>query len=72
MSAKLLAARAALQSSSLYLKWKRDNPRESARVNHYWDEGDIFPATATAFGLSYALNADAYHDATAPMPFAPI
>ena len=71
-SDKLLASRAALQNSTLYLKWKRDNPGESSRVDLYWERGDIFPNTATAFGLHYALTADAYFDVTATMPFAPI
>jgi hypothetical protein len=72
IDATLLAAKAALQSSTLFQKWVRDNPKESARVEDYWSRGDIIPATATAFGLHYALDAHAYHEATADMPFAPI
>lgn len=69
---KLLAAKGALVSSTLFQKWVRDNPNESARVERYWLLGDVRPATATAFGLNYALMADEYHDLTAEMPFAPI
>lgn len=72
----LLAAKAALETSTLFAKWKRDNPKESARVEAYWvrwDGADLpLPATATAFGAHYALDAQAYHEETAPLPFLPI
>jgi hypothetical protein len=68
----LLASKAALQNSTLYQKWVRDNPKESARVERYWQMGDMLPTTATAFGLHYSLDAHAYHQATAPLPFIPI
>lgn len=72
IGATLLAAKGALGNSTLYAKWKRDNPREYARIELYWERGDVFPTTVTAFGLHYALDASAYHEATALMPFAPI
>ena len=76
ISDKLLAAKAALENATLFKKWVRDNPKESARVEEYWgrwDGSDLdLPATATAFGAHYALDAQAYHEATAPLPFAPI
>ena len=68
----LLAAKAAYEKSTLYRKWKRDNPLEYARIESYWERGDVFPMTINAFGLAYALVADSYHEQTAVMPFAPI
>jgi hypothetical protein len=68
----LLASKGALEGSSLYQKWKAANPKEWTRVEAYWSLGDALPATATAFGLHYSLDAHAYHMATAEMPFAPI
>ena len=69
---KLLAAKAAYEQSSLYLKWKRDNPREYGRIEHYWQVGDRFPVTVNAFGLAYALVADAYWDDQPVLPFIPV
>lgn len=59
-------------SSTLFQKWQRDNPKEYNRIENYWVRGDVFPQTVTAFGLHYALDASAYHEATAIMPYAPI
>ena len=61
-SETLLASKAALENSSLFKKWVRDNPNESARIEAYWRTGGVFPQTATAFGLHYALDAKAYHE----------
>jgi hypothetical protein len=72
IDAILLASKAALINSTLFQKWKRDNPGEYARVEAYWERGDVLPATSTAFGLHYALDAHAYVEATAEMPFGPI
>lgn len=56
----LLAAKAALEDSTLYAKWKRDNPKEFARIEAYWVSGGTFPLTVNPFGLMYALVAKAY------------
>lgn len=58
----LLAAKAALESSTLFAKWKRDNPKEFARIEAYWENGGEFPVTINPFGLHYALDAKAYRD----------
>lgn len=69
---KLLAAKAAYEKSTLYAKWKRDNPGEYGRIEHYWQVGDRFPQTINAFGLAYALVADAYWDDQPVLPFIPV
>jgi hypothetical protein len=69
VAALLLASRAALQQSNLYKKWVRDSPNEAARVNTYWANGGVRPSTASPFGLSYALSAEAYHFAAALLPY---
>lgn len=56
----LLAAKDTLEGSTLYAKWKRDNPREFARIESYWTNGGAFPQTINPFGLFYALIAKAY------------
>lgn len=39
-----------LESASLYQRYARDNPNESARVKNYWLNGGAKPSVATSFG----------------------
>lgn len=67
IAALLLAHRAAFQHSTLFAKWKRDNPGECRRVEAYWDGGPR-PQPKTAFGAAYALAGEAYVTASQRLP----
>lgn len=58
-----------MPTASLYKKWARDNPRESAAVEAFWEEGGRRPATRTAFGFAWASVAEAYDGAYEGLPF---
>lgn len=72
VGATLQASRTALKQGVLFQKYAAANPRECARIETYWDNGDVFPSTATPTGLFYSLMAEAYWQEEAPIPFIPV
>lgn len=65
----LLASKAELEASTLYAKWRRDNPGEAALADAYWNLGGTPPTLRTAFGKHLILEARAYHLLASPMPY---
>ena len=43
---------ATFKTGTLWQRYEKYNPVESARVDNYWTNGGQFPATATPTGLS--------------------